>query len=92
MGALRLGLEPWGWMEKKKKKKEKEKEEEKISHMCECIGHRPLWGRWPKRGGRQLDGSLSLNSQLLVARLLVNQWVERALTGLSGYLKSEEKN
>ena len=39
-------------------------------------------------GGRQLDGSLSLNSQLLVARLLV----KRALTGLLGYLKSEEKN
>ena len=27
---------------------EKEKKEEKIPHMCESIGHRPLWGRCPK--------------------------------------------
>ena len=26
---------------------EKEKEE-KIPHMCESIGHRPLWGHCPK--------------------------------------------
>ena len=32
----------------KKKKKKKEKEKEKIPHMCESIGHRPLWGRCPK--------------------------------------------
>ena len=28
-------------------KKEEEKKE-KIPHMCESIGHRPLWGRCPK--------------------------------------------
>ena len=28
---------------------EEEKMEEKIPHMCESIGHRPLWGRCPKR-------------------------------------------
>ena len=39
-----------GGTEKEKKKKKKEKEEEKISHMCENIGHRPLWGRCPKGG------------------------------------------
>ena len=33
-----------------KEEKEKEEEEEKIPHMCESIGHRPLWGRCPKRG------------------------------------------
>ena len=32
----------------KKKEKEKEKKE-KIPHLCESIGHRPLWGRCPKR-------------------------------------------
>ena len=31
------------------KKKEEEKKE-KIPHMCESIGHRPLWGRCPKKG------------------------------------------
>ena len=30
------------------KEEKKEKEEEKIPHMCESIGHRPLWGRCPK--------------------------------------------
>ena len=30
-------------------KKEEEKKKEKIPHMCESIGHRPLWGRCPKR-------------------------------------------
>ena len=30
-------------------KKKKEKEEKKIPHMCESIGHQPLWGRLPKR-------------------------------------------
>ena len=34
-----------GGTEKKKKKKEKEKE--KIPHMCESIGHQPLWGHCP---------------------------------------------
>ena len=29
--------------------KEEEEKEEKIPHMCESIGHRPLWGRCPKR-------------------------------------------
>ena len=42
--VARLGLEgrPEGGT------KEKEKEEEKIPHMCESIGHRPLWGLCPK--------------------------------------------
>ena len=38
-----------GWTEKKEEKKKKKEEEEKIPHMCESIGHRPLWGRYPKR-------------------------------------------
>ena len=46
--ALILGFE--GGTEEEKK----EEEEEKIPHMCESIGHRPLWGRCPKRGRRQL--------------------------------------
>ena len=47
-----MGLEAeiWAWRlgEGGTKKEEKEKEE-KIPHMCESIGHRPLWGRCPKR-------------------------------------------
>ena len=39
-----MGLEGGGTEEEEKK----EKEEEKISHMCESIDHRPLWGRCPK--------------------------------------------
>ena len=39
-----MDLEVRGGMEK-----EKEEEEEKIP-LCESIGHRPLWGRCPKRG------------------------------------------
>ena len=35
--------------EDEEKKKEEEKEE-KISHMCESIGHRPLFGQRPQRG------------------------------------------
>ena len=34
----------------KKEKEKEEEEEEKIPHMCESIGHRPLWSRCPKRG------------------------------------------
>ena len=35
-----------------------EKEEEKIPHMCESIGHRPLWSRCPKGGkeGEEKEG------------------------------------
>ena len=33
-----------------KEKEEKEEKEEQI--MCERIGHRPLWGRCPKRNAR----------------------------------------
>ena len=33
--------------EKEKEKEEEEEEEEKIPHMCESIGHRPLWGCYP---------------------------------------------
>ena len=36
-------------------KEEKEKKEEKIPHMCEIIGHRPLWGRCPKREKRKRE-------------------------------------
>ena len=28
--------------------KKEEKKKEKTPHMCESIGHRPLWGRCPK--------------------------------------------
>ena len=43
--ASRLGYKlQRGWTEKKKEKKE-----EKFL-LCESIGHRPLWGRCPKRG------------------------------------------
>ena len=38
-----MGLKPWERAGMKKKKKK-----EKIPHMCESIGHRPLWGRCPK--------------------------------------------
>ena len=42
--ASRLGFElGGGWTAEKKEKEEKEK----IPHMCESIGHRPLWGRCP---------------------------------------------
>ena len=48
--ASRLRYGPGGWGEGGTEKKEKEKEkEEKIPHMCESVGHRPLWGRCPKR-------------------------------------------
>ena len=30
-----------------------EKMEEKIPHMCESIGHQPLWGRYPKRARKE---------------------------------------
>ena len=37
-----------------KKEKEEEKEErEKIPHLCESIGHRPLWGRCPIKAGEE---------------------------------------
>ena len=58
--TLGLGIRGWVWslkariealkgggMEKKKKEEEK-KMEEKISHVCDNIGHQPLWGRCPK--------------------------------------------
>ena len=40
----RLGFEGEGT---EKEKKEEEEKTEKIPHMCESIGHRPLWGRCP---------------------------------------------
>ena len=44
-----LQAEIWAWrLGGGTKKKEKEKKE-KIPHMCESIGHRPLWGRCPKK-------------------------------------------
>ena len=51
--ASRLGFGPRDWNLGLKtgirgggteKEKEKKEEEEKIPHMCESIGHRPLWG------------------------------------------------
>ena len=51
--ASRLRYGPGGWGKgggTEKKEKKEEKEEEKIPHMCESIGHRPLWGRCPKGG------------------------------------------
>ena len=38
-----MGLEVGGGT----KEEEEEKKEEKIPHMCESIGHQPLWGRCP---------------------------------------------
>ena len=43
---LRYGLGGRG--EGGTEKKKEEEKEEKIPHMCESIGHRPLWGRCPK--------------------------------------------
>ena len=41
-----MGLEAGGGGgTEKKEEKEEEKKKEKIPHMCESIGHRPLWGR-----------------------------------------------
>ena len=56
--ASRLGFGPGGWDMGLKAgirasrlgeggAEEEEKKEKKISHMCESIGHRPLWGRCP---------------------------------------------
>ena len=42
-----MGLEAGGRGGAEEKEKEEKKEEEKIPHMCESIGHRPLWGRCP---------------------------------------------
>ena len=30
-------------------KEEEKKKKEKIPHMCESLGHRPLWRRCPKK-------------------------------------------
>ena len=43
--ASRLRYGPGGWG--RWGKEEKEEEKEKTPHMCESIGHRPLWGRCP---------------------------------------------
>ena len=48
--ALRLGSESEGGVEEKKEEEKEKEKEEKIPHMCESIGHRPLWGRCPKLG------------------------------------------
>ena len=45
---------------------EEEQVEEKIPHMCESIGHRPLWGRCPKG---PLIRSLVCSTMLLFAAL-----------------------
>ena len=49
--ASRLGFGPRDWDldgGTAKKMKEEKKKKEKIPHMCESIGHQPLWGRCPK--------------------------------------------
>ena len=54
-----------------KKEEEKEKEE-KISHMCESIGHRSLWGHCPKGQILGLRGQISgLMGQVSGLRLLM---------------------
>ena len=62
--ASRLRYGPGGWGEGGTKKEKKEEEEEKIPHMCESIGHRPLWGRCPAP-------SLNFNHILLKATMEV---------------------
>ena len=49
--ASRPISQPGGWGEGRGTKEEEEmkEKEEKIPHICESIGHRPLWGRCPKR-------------------------------------------
>ena len=49
--ASRLRYGPGGWGEAggAEEEEKEEKKEEKIPHMCESIGHRPLWGRCPNR-------------------------------------------
>ena len=49
----RLRSQGGGTEKEKEKEKEKEEEKEKVSHMCESIGHRPLWGRCPKADGME---------------------------------------
>ena len=48
-GIWAIRLKAGGRTEKEEKK---EKEEEKFP-LCESIGHRPLWGRCPKRKERK---------------------------------------
>ena len=47
--ASRLGYGPPGWGRRGAEEEEEEEKEEKIPHMCESIGHRPLWGCCPAR-------------------------------------------
>ena len=47
--ALRLGSESEGRGTEEEEEEKEKKEEELIPHMCESIGHRPLWGRCPKK-------------------------------------------
>ena len=49
-----MGLEvgEGGTEEEVEEEEEEEEKKEKIPHMCESIGHRPLWGRFPKTGNR----------------------------------------
>ena len=43
----------WALRGLEEREKEEEKKEEKIPQMCESIGHRPLWGRYPKRARKE---------------------------------------
>ena len=45
-----LGLETGMWASRLGFEGGMEKEKDKIPHMCESIGHRPLWGRCPITG------------------------------------------
>ena len=47
--AFKLRYGPGGWGDGGTK--EKKEKEEKFPHMCESIGHRPLWGRCQKKQG-----------------------------------------
>ena len=47
--ASRLEFGPRDWdLRGGTEEEKKEEEKEKTPHMCESIGHRPLWGRCPK--------------------------------------------
>ena len=58
-------------------------EKEKIPHMCESIGHRPLRGRWPKKGGAAFN--------VIGERLVLSSNADLAFTnGAEKMLKDKE--
>ena len=60
-----MGLEAGGRAGTEKKEKEEKEEEEKIPHMCESLGHRPLWGRCPEGKGEKKTNLLKLSTSHL---------------------------